>query len=347
MLCSAVLSAWLALPEKICAQDALQELQRKSDLNPEDTSRIDAWLKERVADLERDLATDNNSARAQSAFTSEISQLQSGGSSSFRRVFAERASALFADEIRSTNGTLSHALMAGLRALGHPAALSGYLRALDAPDPAVRLMAVRGIRSLASAAGTGDAIPVDQLPATLQRLGETGQRETNDLVLQYIYAAFSFSQARDEQAKAVLQILEARLERLKAGKPLAEAADAQAYARLQELFSSLPEAEQTRLVRVLAAFLAVYCHRLVHADAAHPPDELIRLTVLNEKLLSRITSVNGGVAAALATPEAQREQKTLEAARHWFGSASTPGALSGGRWQVPPGGGVAGVSFDD
>ncbi len=323
------------LPAQVGTSDALSSLRSKSNLTADEITLLDDFLDNQLSRV----ASEPNDARACKRFRDQIvgAYSHSGNSDAFKRRFVERCSARFGEQIRSGQGQQVLTLLYTLSALSDPETLPAVKEAANSGDAGARLLAVRAIWSMA------DKIAADPARHTevIQWLEEVGRREQNGSVLSVVFAALNFSAKRDEQAVALVNILEARLANYRDNAVVAVRADSDGLMRAPALADALSDDDRRRLVGVLAKYLAYYTHRYMYVDlAAASRTDLHRLIFLTERLLTTVTGItaaNPSVSAAISSPAADRYDKIKQALASWVGSQNNTGRLNGNPWQVVTG----------
>ena len=329
----------LLLPTTILAQigtsDTLGSLRSKTDLTPDEITLLDDFLNKQLSRV----ASEPNDARARKRFRDQIIGAYShfGNSDAFKRRFVERCSARFGAQIRSGQGQQVLTLLYTLSALSDPETLPAVKEAANSGDAGARLLAVRAISSMA------DKIAADPARHTevIQWLEQVGRREQNGSVLSVVFAALNFSAKRDEQAVALVNILEARLANYRDNAVVTVQADPDGLMRASALADALSDDDRGRLVGVLAKYLAYYTHRYMYVDLATASrTDLHRLIFLNERLITTLTgisSTNPSITAAISSADADRYDKIKQALESWVGSKNNTGRLNGNPWQVVTG----------
>ncbi len=340
------LMAVVLMPTRIWAQarttDPLKNLRGKSDLTADDLATLDNYLDGLISKVE----FEPDDPRVGKRFRDQIlrNYKHPANTAGFKQRLVERCSARFAEKIKSNQGQLAMILLYTLAAMSDPGTLPALKEAAESPNAAARVLA---IRALSAMPGKIEAKPA-KLSEVIQWLEEVGQREQDGSVLGLIYQTLDFTIKRDEQAAALINILEARLNNYQSNTVSGERAELVGLARAAELSSALGDPERKRLVGTLAKYLAYYTHRYVYADLAPKSRaDLHRLVFMVERTITALTGIapgNPSVSDAIASADPDRYDKIRAALESWVGSNDKTGRLNGSPWQVSAGA-VVGLDF--
>jgi len=335
MMCSLATAGPAFLWAQASGTDAVRDLRGKADLTAADLSAIDQHVQAQIAKVQLSL----DDARAIRRFQERLADdyTHSSNSAGFKRHFAERCGALFAEEIKSNPNDLARVLLHALGGMGDPAALPALKEAANSAIPGTRALAVLTVSQMAPAIEADPAVLSD----VVQWLEQVGRREQDDIVAELVYGALRFTNQRGEQSTTLAKILEARLKNYEAKTVAGYKADASGLAGVLDFSGVFGDADKKRVVRSLAKYLAFYTHRYVYDDLSSTGrGELHILVHMTEQSLTQLTGLaanTSSVAGAIGSAHEDRYNRIRTALEEWVGSPNKTGRLNGGAWQVPVG----------
>ncbi len=325
------------------ASDEVKALRRKTDFTADDVARIDLTVTELLNTFQQDLGTPKAGRRFEERVLAQYAHGEN--TPAFRKQFALRCAALFADKLKNSDPLMGVVLVQTLGAMGNTGTLEALRQAMNSDDVLTRLAALSAVGDLQPQI-QGDAA---LLQNTLQWLEAAGARETNTLVLQRLYETIRYRDHADAQAQTLLRILQRRVEHYSSGSISAEPAEVAAYVRLSALAGGLSEADKKQLVPLLGRYLAYHTHRYIYADLSRSARlALYKLIFTNEHLLIQLTQPEfkePPIAAAIGSASEERYKQMVAAFDRWVGTTAEAGPLNGTRWNVARGGDVAGLDF--
>ena len=323
--------------------DPLRDLRVKSSLTADELTTVDRHLDRLIGDL----LAEPGSARLSKRFRERLVRDYNDGfnTPAFRQSFVSRCAAKCSDALRNEPASAVLPLLYGLSDLGDPGTVPALKEASNSPDPGLRVLAVRALKSMKPKLEGDPAATTD----VIRWLTELGKREMDDTILGLVYGAMSFSIQQDLQHAALVDILEARLSRHKNNKVSGYSAAQIGLQRITQLSPATGDSDKNRLVGVLAKYLTYYTHAYLYADLSpEARADLHRLIRTAERTLAALTgsaSSNPGIASAISSAGKDRYAQIRAALESWVGSKDQPGQLNRSPWQVPAGA-VAELDFN-
>ena len=264
-------------------KNGLEDLQSKSVLSDEERGRLKEWITSHVAAI----------ANASGGALAPAAELRAAytGTEAYKKAFARTTIELIAQSYGRAGLVPATQLIAIAGVFGDMAAHPVLLEALKDKRVGVRTAAAASLshmRSIiAQAGGTG-------VSTTLAALAAAGKQETSTVALKSIYRAMDYQSVSppappQANARALLELLDARAGQYAAGKAPAWGAETVAFPLMQRMAGSLGNAEKTRLIedvgRVLVAAATRYTEKLmdIDDDSASPVD--IQLRNITEQLV--------------------------------------------------------------
>jgi hypothetical protein len=331
----------------LCAADtraqnpptSLEPYRNRPNFTPADEAVITAWINTQIQDWK----DAGNKAAADAAFLQAfMAELSAPGVDAFRVKLVDLFAAVCAQEFalgKQGDVALARVLAKTLAELDRVGTRPALEKGLSHPDPEVRYHCARAFVILI------DNIVFDQrlIQQTTQILQEAGQKETNPVVLTRIYLALSYPEEKDAQhaLEPLLNILSARLDRLRQGALVAEASDAVALEYLLKHAVRLPAPLRVTLVGKLATMLRLDVQRYADARPGAPgQDDLEYRIYLEERLLSEIVKPNPNepsITKAMQDGGPNARKEMLARLKAWIGTPEKPGLLNAPPWNVPIG----------
>lgn len=318
-----------------------------------DRQAITQWVQ---AEIEAAIAKDPPDLRTLRRHCLEQDRA-TGATRQFRDVFAEvltqaTTSAIGDTQYAEGNGALACAmLLRTLREIKQPTSVAAGRAGLAHPSPVVREQAGRLL------VGLRDVIPSNELANVLQDVRSAAEKETNGFALQQFCALLTTAGNAEEQARALLPIIEKRLAACTQRDLRGCVGDAAAAASLRGLFGGgqgqISAATQRLTVQRMAELLKVsvlnYLAIVPKKADPNPLDlrpeqrELELLIDSVEKTLvvaAKAMQADVQPAEVAAKTQAGGENR-LDAIRQeintWIGTADAPGRLNAAPFNLPAG----------
>jgi hypothetical protein len=320
-------------------EDPLAGVRDRASLGPPEDRAIDAWITAQLEELRAAPVAALLTATAdfRAAFRAELDNPAS--SPQYLDRLAERTAAAAMREFGSGNDddtAIDRALAWVLFDLERVSARDALLAGLRHPAEEVRYLAAKTYAKLRSAIAADSQLT----RRVITQLGQAGAAESSPVVMGAVYQAVSYEQANylDASLDAMAQVLDAVVQARQSGQRLrAGRAELEAFEFLLKVRTRIPQASRPRLVRQLAALLALDVGRYGQALPDERRDIQERIEVC-ESLLEALSEPGGDVRGVMKTGGPAVGEAMAGELLKWVGGQDQDGVLNKAPWGVPRGG---------